>query len=198
MTNNLRGYAVDVRSAPGSPIPFVASTQNLARDGMIIRASAWDVNAYMRNPVVLFAHRYDSLPIGRAENIRRTDDALLCDIRLDVENDPLAAQIDAKIRAGYLNACSVGFEVKDYEPNSNPRIVTRAELLDVSVVAVPSDAGALAQARSVYQRSFQSAPQGEKATPQGILDTLKRMQHRQAEEELTGLIKRYVKEELLR
>ncbi len=90
MNQYLRAYCMrsGMRSdKPGSPIPFVASTEEVARDGMIIESAGWQLNSYRSNNVVLWAHRYDQPPIGRAD-ARVEGQRLMADITFDLD-DPL-------------------------------------------------------------------------------------------------------------
>ena len=150
-TQYLRAYCAREAAAkdePGSAIRFVASTEDVARDGLSIKAEGWQLDNYRRNPVVLWVHDYmgNKLPIGRgAPNIEGKQ--LLADVTFDQE-DEFARQIESKYRRGYLNAVSVGWETLEMQPSQNPKVrgtVTKAELLDISAVPVPGDAKALAE-----------------------------------------------------
>jgi len=129
----------------GDPIRFVASTEQVARDGLIIEAAGWDLQNYRKNPIVLWSH--DMLgarpPIGKAVEVAVESKRLLASIVFD-QGDPFARQVEQKYRDGYLNAVSVSWDTKKMEPGPPPR-VTRAELLEVSCVPVPADVGAVMQ-----------------------------------------------------
>ena len=59
---------------------------------------------------------------------------------------PLSDTVFGLIEAGIINAASVGFIAKDMEPNAHGGFdIHRAELLEFSFVAVPSNAEALIQ-----------------------------------------------------
>jgi HK97 family phage prohead protease len=130
----------------GTALRFTASTEGIARDGLAIDASAWDLENYRSNPVVLWAHDYSGArpPIGRAERVWVEDSRLMADIMFDQEDD-FARSVEAKYRAGFLHSVSVGWDTKAMEPGdagSRGR-VTRADLLDISAVPVPGDPQAL-------------------------------------------------------
>jgi HK97 family phage prohead protease len=150
---HLRGYAVRAAGAAGSPIRFVASTENVARDGLVIESTAWDLGPYERSPVVLWSHDYrgERPPIGRAERVWVEDRCLMADLVFD-QGDPFARDIERKYREGFLNAVSVGWDTKAIAPGTGgaPPRVTKAELLDISAVPVPGDADALKAARTRY------------------------------------------------
>lgn len=149
MPQYLRAYAERAADTwkPGDPIRFVASTENVARDGMVIAADAWQLENFRKSPTITFAHRYDIPPIGKAVDIGVRDNQLIADIVFDSENDEFAAMIEKKIRAGVLSASSVGFDILQIEPanaqGSAPR-VTKTDLLEIAIVPVPADPDALA------------------------------------------------------
>jgi HK97 family phage prohead protease len=128
-----------------APLRFIASTEEPGRDGLIIRADAWRLDNYRRNPVVLWAHSYDAPPIGRAD-VNVEDNRLVATVTFD-RSDPFAQSIERKYRDGFLHAVSVGWETLDMQPadEKSPAraIVTSADLLDISAVPVPGDPNAL-------------------------------------------------------
>lgn len=131
-------------SRPGDAIRFIASTSEVARDGMVIEAAGWQLDNFKRNPVFLWAHNYSDPPIGKVTNIEVEKDRLIADVQFD-QDDPKAVAIERKYRNGILNAVSVGFSVSDYQPSQGkdvPRAL-KSELLEISGVPVPSDPGAL-------------------------------------------------------
>lgn len=141
----LRAYAeraADNAGNPGDAIRFVASTENVARDGMVIPADAWQLDNFRKNPVALFCHDYFSRPpIGRVANIEVVDKQLIADVLFDQE-DEFALMLERKVRSGVMSACSVGWDTLAFEPGNGPNVpprVTKADLLDFSVVPVPSD-----------------------------------------------------------
>ena len=132
-------------AAAGGPIRFVASTEAMGRDGMTIKADAWQLDNYRKNPVVLWAHDYSQPPIGRAD-VTQEEGQLIAAVTFD-QGDDLAKNIERKYRTGFLHSVSVGWETQENEGAT----VTKAELLDVSAVPVPGDPDALIQRMSVTQ-----------------------------------------------
>lgn len=144
---------------------FVASTAVRDRYGDEIPLSAWDTKHYLKNPVVLWAHQYETLPIGRAVGLEVTDKALLIDVRFTTpEENPLGDQVLRLYDGGYMRAVSVGFRSKasewinpedeeeakriKREPDLRPgKRFTKVELLELSAVPVPANPEALMQAR---------------------------------------------------
>jgi len=125
--------------AEGAPLRFIAATENMARDGLTIRADAWQLDNFRKNPVVLWAHDYTSPPIGRADVVQE-EGQLVASVTFD-QGDEFAKSIERKYREGFLHSVSVGWETQQNEGTT----ITRAELLDVSAVPVPGDPDALIQ-----------------------------------------------------
>lgn len=151
MTQYIRAIQERAKDAPnemGSVMRFTASTEAVARDGLIIAADAWQLDNFRLNPVVLANHDYSGTrpPIGRVTNIESVGGKLIADVIFDQE-DPYAVSIERKYRNGFMNTVSVGWDTQEMDParaGGAPR-VTKAELLDVSTVNVPGDPGALVQ-----------------------------------------------------
>lgn len=146
MKHHLRAICERSVGKPGEPIRFVASTENLGRDGMVIEQRGWKLDNYRANPVVLWAHDYrgEHLPIGRTVDLVTPGRTLVSDVVFD-QDDEFAVAIERKYRAGFLNTVSVGWDILDFAPGrgSEPPRVTGADLLDISAVPVPGDPHAL-------------------------------------------------------
>ncbi|MGE0598285.1 MAG: hypothetical protein AB7J35_00480 [Dehalococcoidia bacterium] len=138
-------------NASQNTVEVVASTENIARDDAIIRASAWTVNGgldrYRRNPVVLLAHLDSAPPIARATRVGVVNKELTATIEFDT-GDPAAMDIFRKVKSGFMSAVSVRWIP---HKSSVQRIGNRSvlvfedvELLEMSFVSLPADADALA------------------------------------------------------
>ena len=148
---------------PGSPISFVASTSDLARDGMTIDANGWKLDNYRASPVVLWSHDYmgNRPPIGRADNVRVDGGKLMADITFD-QGDPFARDVERKYREGFISAVSVGWDTLEFKPDDpnqpgNGGKVLSAELLDISAVNVPGDPKALIERQKRAYRDLGEA-----------------------------------------
>ncbi|MFD9064192.1 hypothetical protein ACFVZ3_22015 [Kitasatospora purpeofusca] len=146
----LRGYAVRAddgspAAEPGRPIPFVLATSGRKADGIDLRMDTLDLTRYLGNPVLGYGHAYwgrDGLPIGRVVDPRVEGDRLLGGLVFDPD-DEFAVTVERKIRAGFLNAVSVGFDAFDIDQAGVPR---RWELYETSVVPMPMDPDAVQDA----------------------------------------------------
>jgi HK97 family phage prohead protease len=155
-------YAELALAAPAAdkgPLVFTASSTRLNRYGFALRHSGWRIGNYQRNPVVLWMHDPTTPPIGRA---RAELDSLREELRAAVTFDPgdeLAATVERKVRGGFLNAVSVGWEftnadgspIKDWYRLSAEQVEREAyyDLSEISVVSVPGDPSAVRAAQSL-------------------------------------------------
>lgn len=143
-------------------VHIVAATDHVARDHGIIEIGAWkrDISLYRRNPVVMWAHDYTKPPIATSvydridENSGRLEQFwTFLDGITDDEHDRLASRVKALYAVGGMRCASVGWlthEIREAtlaeksraEQRGEPEVwwvVTRAELMEVSAVPVPSD-----------------------------------------------------------
>ena len=155
----LRALRADNQSSDG-PIAFIASTEEVASDGLIIAAEGWDLKRFKSNPLVLWAHDWfgNRPPIGKADaSIDKEARVLRAEVTFD-QGDPFAVDIERKYREGFLNAVSVGFDIKELNGKAitDPgawvpaeggklNVVTKSELLEISAVPIPADPKALAE-----------------------------------------------------
>lgn len=123
----------------------LASTNAIDRQGDSVQQDGWDLENFKKNPVILWAHNYDELPIGKATELGVTVRGLEITFEFaPAEANPKAAQVRKLMEEGFLNAVSVGFIPKE----RNGNIITRQELLELSVVPVPANQEALRLAMS--------------------------------------------------
>jgi HK97 family phage prohead protease len=153
-----RGWADD---KPGGPIPFVASTPGVKRDGLDLRASGWKTDNYQRSPVVLWCHDHKLPPIGTAAAAVGRD-GLRMPVTFDQE-DPFAVQVESKVRRNIIRACSVGWDFVDADGQTlDLRGMTVDDLRDrawydlteLSIVPVGADPDALTERRRTALRSL--------------------------------------------
>ncbi len=119
---------------------IVASTASIDRQGDSIDQAGWDLTNFKQNPVLLWAHDYSEFPIGKVTEIAVIDGSLKAKFEFAPEDaNPKAAQIQKLYEGGYVNASSVGLIPKE----RNGHVITRAELLELSLVPVPANQDAL-------------------------------------------------------
>jgi HK97 family phage prohead protease len=157
--NALSRFALIQRDAGGVPgdVSFIASTCQPDRYGDTIDQTGWVTDAYEENPVLLWAHSYETPPVGKVGALVKGKDDLRCK---GIEWTPddvheFGAQVGRMVKAGFLNTVSVGFLPLQWEERRDPETGSflgyhfrRQELLEVSVVPVPANPGALVQSRA--------------------------------------------------
>lgn len=170
MTPNLRasGYVRAVKS--DRVVSFRSSTPDLDRHGTRILPRGINTENYRKNPVFLWGHdgygglmggpSLDSI-IGRTISYSVTDDGFDHEVEFaDTESADKALRL---VKGGFLNATSIGFspiegrwhEEKSASANTPPVIVfDEVELLEVSLVPIPSNPNAQALARAMTVQGF--------------------------------------------
>lgn len=136
---------------------FVISTEDVGRDGDIIRVAGWDFAPFRKNPVWLWGHERWTPPIGRVTELVKDVPNLRVEASvqfMDAEMDPFADLVYRMHRARFLRGTSVSWIPKKVtRPDDDMRkelklgpwgvIHEKAELLEASSVTVPADRKAL-------------------------------------------------------
>lgn len=134
----------------GRGFDFVISDDSLDRHGTRINPRGWDLAAFKRNPIALFGHS-NAFPIGTWENVRVEGGKLLGRLVMAARGtSDRIDEIGSLIEQGILRAVSVGFAVLEHGTSGKSAYdYEKQELLEVSVVSVPSNTNALAVARGL-------------------------------------------------
>lgn len=120
----------------------IASTEDNDRAGEIIKAEGRDYENFMKNPVILANHNYSIESIvGKATKIQIQEGKLVIEGVFSKAN-PLVVLLADLYEEGMVKTVSVGFIPKQRQED-NRRIITSAELLELSFVAVPCNPNAL-------------------------------------------------------
>lgn len=149
----LKTYIPDLVKADGEDsrrLTFTISTGAVDRDRDTLAVDGWDVESYLKNPVLLWAHDSFSLPIGRAIAVVKRASALHATFEFATADlNPLAESVFKMLKAGFLKATSVGFLPQEwsYDEERAGFNFKRQQLLEVSVVPVPSNPQALLEAK---------------------------------------------------
>jgi HK97 family phage prohead protease len=183
-------------------ITFRASTPAIDRHGTRVRTEGIDTTSYETNAVFGWAHDlYGSFlgspqlshVLGRTVAIRKTSQALDIDVEFaPAEVNPLGDQAFRMVKGKFLNAVSIGFIPKDIVIEMHDGIevpvITKSELLEVSLVSIPSNSEALALTREFDQQLFidalkhkkSSTPPAPAADPGVVIDAFTEWQIRRA------------------
>jgi HK97 family phage prohead protease len=135
-------------------LTFTISTASVDRQGDSVAIDGWELGAYRKNPVVLWAHDYTSLPLARSLTEWKEGGALKS--RVEFTPAGMARFNDTVFdmyKGGFLSAVSVGFLPTKWawaedEGRKYGIDFLAQELLEFSCVPVPANAEALIEARS--------------------------------------------------
>jgi len=140
-------------------IQAVISSAMIDRDREVLLPKGVELDNYLKNPVVLWAHDHHSLPIAKAVGIWRGREQLRAKAQFPPKGESsFSDNVYNLYKGGFLKAFSVGFipkkwhEPSEKEVEKTPawanadRIYDEWELLEFSAVPVPANPDALAQA----------------------------------------------------
>lgn len=132
----------------------VASDNSTDRHGERIEQEGWDLENFIKNPVVPWGHDYYNPPVATAVEVGLKDGKLMFKPKFatvaELSSDPSNPSDWAKFvdtiynmyKGGYLRAFSVGFIPTEMDGDT----FKKQELLEISAVTVPSNPNALALA----------------------------------------------------
>jgi len=162
LLKSYRGDIVKRVDEENRTVEFIISTADVDRDNDTIEVAGWDLKSFKKNPVVLFGHDHGGLPVAKAPNVKIEDGKLVSGPTQFPEKGtfPFADTVFEMLKQGFLNSVSAGFIAKDSHMNEERGGVDflKQELIEFSVVPVPSNPNALVQARS---KGIDTAPLAE-------------------------------------
>ena len=141
---------IKAEETEGRTVKFAVSKNSVDRDNDTIKQAGWTLDNFKKNPVVPFGHNYKDLPIAKSLTIDIIKNQLVSVAEfVSKEIYPFADTVYQMIKGGFLNATSVGFKALAYEQNDERGgyDFLKQELLEYSVVPIPSNPDALVQAR---------------------------------------------------
>ena len=131
----------------------IASTEDTDRSWEIIKVNWWNTEDFMKNPVIIANHVYKIENIvGRATNIIKENWKLIIEWIFSKSN-PLWVLLADLYDEWMIKTVSVWF-IPHKRDQSNPKIITEAELLELSFVAVPCNPNALSLDQKELLKSF--------------------------------------------
>lgn len=148
-----KGYTSEIKAddTANRRVSFTISTAEVDRDRDTVAVAGWNLDSYLKNPVVLWCHSYYGLPIARAVSVTPKAKALKAVAEFaPMEMYPLAETVYQMLRGGFLNATSVGFRPLKwvYNEDQGGYEFTEQELLEFSVVPIPANPSALQDAKA--------------------------------------------------
>lgn len=123
-------------------IDLVINDESIVNDrGYNVLNSGLDRTRYDLNPICLYMHDLER-SIGVCEQLRIEESKLIGSFRFD-PGDPLSCEVHRKLSAGFLKGCSAGFFIRSMQMGDQHDTVDEWELVEVSIVTVPSNRGAV-------------------------------------------------------
>jgi HK97 family phage prohead protease len=165
-------FLADIKAGAASSrqLTYVISTK--APDRENDRVLGFDLSNYRKNPVVLFAHDYRSLPVGKAVSISQVGDSLISTVEfVPADISPVAEQCYQLAAQGFMRGASIGFKPIGM-PKSNELggyDFPKVELLEWSLVPVPAHPDALRRGASA---SKSASTNGAQLTDEQVIATV--------------------------
>jgi len=130
---------------------FIVSTPEEDRDGDVVNPEGFALDAYRRaGAPVLWAHDTKQPPIAKSPDIRVVKGVLRAVAEFPEKGIyPLADTIRGLVNGGFIKGASVGFHPISAEPRKGRGVYfQKAELLEWSILPIPSNRSALVDAAS--------------------------------------------------
>lgn len=127
-------------------VEVVVSNSGVDRHGESIKVDGIDLSQIKKNPVVLWAHDYSSLPIGKITKIWKKDGDLMARFKLATNLYDFADTVYKMIQDGIINAVSIGGLVKQW--GDDGMTIDKLEMVELSVVPVGAHRDALVTSKS--------------------------------------------------
>lgn len=139
----------------------IASDESLDSHGTRIIAKGWNLDRYIKNPVLLWCHAASGFNKMEPEDVIGTANcyvkgkALLADLQFPPAGiNPKADRVFDMMKAKILKGLSVGFRPKAWhfegadgkrDPNGDIMVIDEAELVELSIAPIPSNPNTLAK-----------------------------------------------------
>jgi len=158
----LKQFDSEVKEIKGErALNVTITTNDVDRSGDIVEPKGAKLTNFKKNPVVLMAHDYQGLPIGKASDLTKTDNGITAKVTFPEEGTyPLADTVYNLYKQKFMKAWSIGFipikseDIVDDEDekgkdkdgqviHNRGRRFKTWELLEFSACAVPANPHAL-------------------------------------------------------
>ena len=140
------------KNLPYGQVEVLVSNSATDRHGESIEMTGIDIKQVQRNPVVLWAHDYQSLPIGKILKLWKSGTDLMARIEFMYNIVDFADIVYKLIMAGTLNAVSIGGIVKEYGVQNgitDYSKIAKLEMVELSVVPVGAHPDALVTSKAL-------------------------------------------------
>lgn len=136
---------------------FKITDETVNNYGFRVLSGGGDMSGFLMNPVGLWGHNRawrgtedEVLPICRWEDLRLEKDQSMTALPIFDLEDEFAAKIASKVDGGFLNACSIGFQVIETSedtalmlPGQKYPTVTKWKLKEISIVDLAGNSNAV-------------------------------------------------------
>jgi len=125
---------------------FVLSDESVNSYGFVVLTEGIDTSRFEANPVMLDGHVNDNERVlGAWDDVIVDKTNRLTAVPVFDPDDDSAKKIAAKVDAGFIRGASIGikFNNDDMKKQGQQLVLTKCELLEASIVAVPSNKNAL-------------------------------------------------------
>lgn len=154
-------------------ISFTISTDAQDSSNDVIDQNGWDSSTFKTNPIVLWNHNQDLLPVGKCVSIGLVDGKLKAVVEFATADlNPHAEQVFQLIKNGFISATSVGFRPIDFEETKDPARgggswqpgidFKKQELFEFSIVNVPSNPEAIIDKPIFSPKSINNASEDKR------------------------------------
>lgn len=166
-------------------VEVIVSNSAIDRHGESIEMDGIDVSQVKKNPVVLWAHDYSSLPIGNIVNIWKEAGNLMARLQLATEVYDFAGTVYKMILGGIINAVSIGGIVKQW--NEDYTVIKQLEMVELSVVPVGAHPDALVTAKTIGMKPDILKEQYQDFLEKSLIDKLKVLPENEIESNIKAL-----------
>jgi len=134
-------FTTSVVRAGATPTVTI-STAAQDRDGDVVIPTGGDFSNFKKNPVVLWAHDYSGLPVGRCTDLQADATGIRAAWTWS-DVDDRAVAVRRAWESGFIGAASIGFRPITCEPNGmGGQVYHSWELLEFSLCPVPANPAA--------------------------------------------------------
>jgi len=137
-----------VKELGENKLEAIVSTNSLDRHGEVVDIQGIEIDNYLKNPVVLWAHDYSLPPIAKTLELKKEKikgkSVLRAVMEFATDISELAKEVFELYKGGFMNAFSIGFIPLEEEGN----VYTASELLEYSAVPIPANPEALLLAKA--------------------------------------------------
>lgn len=148
-----RYVKAEVKNKDGK-IEGIASTSVLDRQNESVNVDGWDLKAFKKNPLLLWAHDHSEPAIGKVTKVKVEGEGKKRSLLFEAvfqEVTEKAKAVKQLVEDGFISAFSVGFRPLEMEGDE----IIKQELLEISVVNVPANPEAMLLAyKSLRKEGF--------------------------------------------